>query len=261
VTFTWNHPSNKGRRFRALCRAIRFQVRGRVLGRPTLARLGDRFQVWAVLHRNGASKVLYANPPDHAEMLAWRRALRSGDIFIDVGSNIGVYAIWAAEHGADVIALEPALDTFELLKRNIALNGYCVNAIQAAAGAASGMAWFTSGRDCVNSFDEDGSVEIPVIALDAIIGDRTVSGVKIDVEGFELDVLRGCLRALSEQRIQLIQLEWNSTSLGAMGVDRRPVADLLATHGYGLYRPDACGALVSLADLDFGPDVFDRPNP
>ena len=193
-------------------------------------------------------------------MLAWGNVLRPGDLFIDVGSNIGTYAIWAAENGADVIALEPARDTFELLKENIKLNGYHVHAINAAAGMASGTTRFTSGRDCVNHFDPSGSVEIAVVTLDAVIGDRAVAGVKIDVEGFELDVLRGCLHALSEQRVMLIQLEWNSTSLAAVGTDRRPLADLLSTYGYGLYRPDERGALVPLVDFSFGPDVFARPS-
>ena len=40
-------------------------------------------------------------------MLVWQQALRPGDLFVDVGANIGSYAIWAADLGADVIALEP----------------------------------------------------------------------------------------------------------------------------------------------------------
>ena len=52
----------------------------------------------------------------------------------DVGANVGTYTIWAAECGAEVIALEPAADTFGLLLENVALNGYQVEAIQAAAG-------------------------------------------------------------------------------------------------------------------------------
>jgi FkbM family methyltransferase len=260
VRFTWAHPANRGRRLRAVYRAVRFQVRGRLLNKPTLAPLGNRSHVWALPHRVGASMVLYANPPNYPEMLAWRRVLRPGDIFVDVGSNIGAYAIWAAEQGADVIALEPALDTFELLRRNIALNGYRVEAIQAAAGAASGSARFTSGRDCGNRLDPGGSVEVPIVTLDAIIGGRTVAGLKIDVEGFELDVLLGCGQALSEQRIKLVQLEWNRTSQGAAGTDRRPVADLLASYGYRLYRPDGYGELAPLADLSFGPDVFACPH-
>lgn len=212
--------------------------------------------MWAYLHRTGASKVVYGNPPDYPEMLVWRRFLRPGHLFLDVGANVGSYTIWAAELGADVIALEPAEDTFALLMENIALNGYPVDAIQAAAGAACGTARFTNGRDSVNHLDPLGSVQTRVVTIDSLIGDRRVAGMKVDVEGFEIDVLRGCERALSERRIGLVQLEWNGTSLDAVGGDRQPVADLLAGHGYSLFRPDDSGQLIPLRDVSFGSDVF-----
>jgi FkbM family methyltransferase len=256
VKYVWAHPANEGKRAHALIRAVRFQIRGRVLGRRTLAQLGDRSRVWAYLHRTAASKVVYGNPPDCPEMLVWRQVLRPGDLFVDVGANVGSYAIWAAETGADVIALEPAEDTFALLAENIALNGYPVEAIQAAAGAVCGIARFTRGRDCVNHLDRQGSTETRVVTIDSVIGDRTVAGMKVDVEGFEIEVLLGCSRALAEHRIKLIQLEWNSASQAAVGTDRRPVAGLLSRHGYRLCRPDSRGVLVPIGDLTFGADVF-----
>jgi FkbM family methyltransferase len=259
VTFIWTHPANEGERARALLRAASFQARARLLHRRTLARLGDRSRVWADLHRTAASKVVYANPPDHPEMLTWRQVLRPGDLFIDVGANIGSYAIWAGELGADVIALEPARDTFALLMENVALNGYPVEPIEAAAGSACGTTRFTTGQDCVNRLDPEGTSETMMVTIDSVIKDRTVAGMKVDVEGFEIEVLRGCERALSEHRIGLIQLEWNAASRAAVGADRRPVADLLAAHGYSLCRPDRAGVLVPLTDSSFGPDVFARP--
>jgi FkbM family methyltransferase len=258
LKFVWKHPANERARARALIRAVRFQAFGRVLRRRTLARIGARSRVWAEVHRTGASKVVYANPPDHPEMLVWQRVLRPGDLFVDVGANIGSYAIWAADLGAEAIALEPAEDTFALLLENVALNGYPITTIQAAAGATCGTTRFTSGRDTVNRMDPEGSVETTIVTIDSIIGNRTVTGMKVDVEGFEIDVLRGCERALSEHRIKLIQLEWNRASEEAVAADRRPVADLLATHGYSLFRPDDRGVLVALADPGFGPDVFAR---
>ena len=247
--FVWTHPANEGGRARALLRASEFQVRGRVLRQRTLAHLGKRSRVWADLHRTAASKVVYANPPDHPEMLIWRQVLRAGDLFLDVGANVGSYAIWAGEVGADVIALEPAADTFALLMENLALNEYQIKAVQAAAGAACGTARFTSGRDSVNRFDPGGPVGARVVTIDSIVGDRTVAGMKVDVEGFEIDVLRGSEWALSEHRLKLIQLEWNATSLAGVGADRRPVADLLARHGYSLYRPARDGTLVPITIL------------
>ncbi len=194
-------------------------------------------------------------------MLTWRNGLRPGDLFVDVGANVGSYAIWAAELGAEVMALEPADDTFALLEENVALNGYPIKTIHAAAGAAPGTARFTSGRDCVNRFDPAGIAEIAVITIDSIIGNRTIAGMKVDVEGFEIDVLRGCEQALSEHRVRLIQLEWNSTSMQAVGTDRGPVADLLAKHGYSIYSAGPDGSLALLTDLSFCPDVFARPSP
>jgi FkbM family methyltransferase len=215
--------------------------------------------MWVDLHRTGASMVLYANPPDLPEMLVWRHVLRNGGLFVDVGANVGTYTLWAAELGAEVIALEPAPDTFALLRENIALNGYPVTAVQVAAGERCGTARFTAGLDAGNSLDPDGPVPADLVTIDSLIGERHVTGMKIDVEGFEIDVLRGCHRALTAHRIGLIQLEWNQASALALGTDRRPVAELLTCHGYRLYRPDEAGHLVPFTDLGYGADVFACP--
>jgi FkbM family methyltransferase len=258
VSFIWTHPANERERARALLRAVSFQARAKLLHRRTLARLGDRSMVWVDPHRTAASKIVYANPPD-PEMLTWRQYLRPGDLFIDVGANIGSYTIWAAELGAEVVALEPAKDTFALLAENVALNSYSVKLVEAAAGAICGTARLTSGQDCVNRLDPQGTVETTMVTIDSIIKDGIVAGMKVDVEGFEIEVLRGCERALSERRIRLIQLEWNASSRTAVGTDRQPVADLLAVYGYGLCRAGSEGTLMPITDMSFGPDVFARP--
>ncbi len=259
LRYVWWHPANAGRRPRALLRAIGYQAQGRLLGRRSVARLGERSWLVVDLHRTSAAMALYANPPDLPEMLAWRQALRCGGLFIDVGANVGTYTIWAAELGAEVIALEPADDTFALLRENIELNGYQVTAVRAAAGDHCGTARFTAGRDAGNSLDPAGPVEARLVTVDSLIGDRYVTGMKVDVEGFEIDVLRGCERALADRRIGLIQLEWNEASRLAVGSDRRPVAGLLAGYGYQLCRPDQAGRLCPVTDPGFGADVFARP--
>jgi FkbM family methyltransferase len=261
VRYIWEHPSNDGRRLRALKRAAFYQVGSRLLGRRAVAELGERSRLWVHPHRTAASMVLYANPPDRPEMLTWRRALAGGGLFIDVGANVGTYTLWAAEHGAEVIALEPAADTFALLTENITLNGYQVTALPVAAGDHCGTARFTTGLDAGNSLAADGSAVATLVTIDSLIGERSAAGMKVDVEGFELDVLRGAGRALAEHRIGLIQVEWNHASLFALGTDRRPIAELLAGYGYRLFRPDPTGRLTPVADLGFGADVFAIPEP
>jgi FkbM family methyltransferase len=260
VKFTWSHPANRGARVRAMVRLARFQVRGRLLRRPTRARIGQQSSVCAYLHRYASMRVVCANPPDHPEMLVWQQALRPGSLFVDVGANIGSYTIWAADLGAAVIALEPARDTFNLLAENVGLNDYPITLYQAVAGATCGSARFTEGKDTINCMDPDGEVEIEQVTVDSVIEERTVDGMKIDVEGFEIEVLRGCEVALAQHRIKLIQLEWNASSQKAVGTDRKPVADFLAKYEYSLYRPDGTGMLVPLVDLSFGADVFAMPS-
>jgi hypothetical protein len=167
VRYVWGHPANSGRRVRAVLAAVRYQVQARLLRRRSMARLGERSRLWVDLHRTGASKALYANPPDLPEMLVWRRALRDGSLFVDVGANVGTYTIWAAELGAEVIAIEPAADTFALLQENIALNGYPVTAVQAAAGDHCGTARFTCGLDAGNSLSPDGPVVTELVTIDS----------------------------------------------------------------------------------------------
>jgi FkbM family methyltransferase len=255
--FVWTNPANRGRRARALAAAVAFQLRGRLLKRRTLVRLGDHSHIWADLHRTGASKAVYANPPDHPEMLVWEQHLRPGDLFVDVGANVGTYSVWAADLGAEVIALEPASDTFALLQENMALNGYRARLIQAAVGATAGTVGFTSGQDCTNHLDPDGGVRVPLVALDDIVGHRTVDGMKIDIEGFEIEALKGARCALSEGRIKLLQLEWNDASASAVGHDRTNIAEMLFEFGYGLYRPDENGRLERVqSGSSYGPDVF-----
>jgi FkbM family methyltransferase len=261
LRYVWTHPANADQRPAAVLRMLRYQAGARLLGRRVITPLGDRSQVWVDLHYTAASNVLYANPPDLPEMTAWRRVLRPGDIFVDVGANIGTYTVWAAELGAEVIALEPSADAFARLAENVALNGYQARMIQAAAGARAGTARFTVGQGSANRMDPAGTAQTEVMTVDSLIGERVVAGMKVDVEGFERDVLLGCAQALAEHRIRMIQLEWNMASQSALGTDRQPIASLLAGYRYELCRPDSAGRLHPVTDIGYGPDMFARPAP
>jgi len=258
VAYVWSHPANSGKRARSLGRAVRFRLRG-LFGWPTLTTIGRDGKMFAEVHRSAASKVLYSNPPDWAEMHAWRRLLKPGDLFIDVGSNVGSYALWVAEMGVDVIAVEPDPEAVQRLRRNVALNPYQIEILEIALAERPGQMLLTSGNDCTNHLIlESGPVgtKVKVDTLDRVVGDRRVGGVKIDVEGAERLVLAGAARALAERRVSVLQLEWNRLSEALLGESREPTVDILREHGYEFARPDGDGWLRPADPADYGPDIF-----
>lgn len=257
VRWTWNHPANRGRRAAAVARAAHFQLRSRITGQLRATRLGGA----TVLAERGfaaSTKVVYGSPPDWAEMQAWRRILKPGDLFVDVGANVGTYTVWAADCGARVLAVEPHRPTAARLSRNLALNGFEAEIVHQALADRPGRRRMTADLDSLNHLldaDQDG-VDVPATTLDLLLGDRSAAGLKIDVEGAEELVLRGAGRALAEGRLAVIQLEWNNRSelLGLGSRDR--AASLLRAAGYRFTRPDDQGRLIPCSIDGYGADVF-----
>lgn len=261
LRFVWTHPANRGQRVSSLGRAARYQIAGR-LGHVTEAALGTRSVIRVRHGSNSAAAALYANPPDFAEMSCWARHLEPGDLFVDVGANVGVYSIWAADLGAEVIAIEPITPAADELLANFALNGYEVELHRVGLADAPGIARMTTDDGTMNRLATDmrsDTVEITVDTLDRILHGRSVAGVKIDVEGAERLVLDGARESLRAHRIGMLQIEWNDRSQSLLGEDRSPVASLLSHYGYGLFRPTESGDLVGVTSVDEGADMFAIP--
>lgn len=214
--------------------------------------------MWAEAGFTSSTRAVYANPPDWPEMLVWVREPLVGRLFVDIGANVGLYSLFAAERGADVIAVEPGRLAYDRLVENAKLNGYAIQAVLAAVSNEPGEIRVTQDRDATNVISDEGE-PVAATTLDELLGDRPAAGVKIDVEGFERVVLEGAERALREQRIGLLQLEWNARSVDALGEDRQPVAALLARHGYVLHRVCDAGVLEPVSAPEMGGDVFARP--
>jgi FkbM family methyltransferase len=134
------------------------------------------------------------------EMAFVLHALRPSSLFVDVGANLGLYTILGGGVvGASCLSLEPVPTTFEKLRENIQLNGLgqTVDARNIGVGAESGMLRFTLGEGAGNHVvtEPEGKegVSVPVAPLDDLLDsdqDRATV-LKIDVEGWEENVLRG----------------------------------------------------------------------
>ena len=146
---------------------------------------------------------------------ALRRLLGEGDVFYDVGANVGFFSLIAARLvGPDghVDAFEPVVESVAAIRANAVLNGFDNIAVHpVAVGAAAGRERMLVVEDLSWSRLERGgqhsraaaTVDVEVVALDELVeaGElRPPTLVKIDVEGAELDVIAGMRRTLERHR-------------------------------------------------------------
>lgn len=256
-------PASKGKRLEALRRAVSYDVRTRVMKRPTVATIGQRSKIIAYPGETNSPHAAYRNPPNPREMLAWKRQLRPGDLFVDIGSNIGIYSVFALDLEAEVIACEPDPHNYERLLENLQLNGYRAETHRAAVADRPGTMRLTEGLDSYNHLVLDAAgagIDVPAVTLDDLLGERHAAGVKIDVEGAERLVIEGAVRSLAEKRIDLLQLEWSPlVARNTLGEGRDLLLELFAGAGYDFfYVPDIKGRLhrEDAAPEMSGKDVF-----
>lgn len=142
--------------------------------------------------------------------------LRPGDLFLDIGANVGSYTVLASKVcGARTIAFEPDPATANALRKNIDLNGISqvVTVKIAALGACNGEIAFTRGLDTMNRVaraQDQMTQTVPIMRLDDIPEARMPILIKMDVEGFEDNVLAGASHVLSSPSLLAVQSEAGS---------------------------------------------------
>lgn len=112
-------------------------------------------------------------------------------VVVDLGANIGVFAMTCVRMGARVIAVEPEPANADLLRRNLGNQARNVEVLQAAVGAEDGRA-FLSGGAGTGHVGGTG-VEVAQITLAQILAPlERVALCKIDVEGSEASIVLAC---------------------------------------------------------------------
>jgi FkbM family methyltransferase len=174
------------------------------------------------------------------ETVGWiHEHVRPGDVLYDVGANVGAYSLVAARHtagAAKIYAFEPSATTFAQLCRNIALNGCvdCVIPFPAAFGAENAVLSFNytsmesgAARHSVGSASDRGMPFQPAYTQPILVYDMdgfietfkldTPTHIKIDVDGTELEIVRGAQRTLGNPRLRtlMIELDWGTPEADA----------------------------------------------
>jgi FkbM family methyltransferase len=166
--------------------------------------------------------------------IPWIETIKPGEVYVDIGANVGMYAIYAGVVGARVFAFEPEALNYAELNKNIFVNdlhgrvtAYCmaitderdvsVRHLSTVSFAGShhdfGENWWKSDRDIGGRLVErdkrpqQGCVSY---SLDELVARQVLpppNHIKIDVDGFEHKVVRGAAKTLDRPELKTVLLE------------------------------------------------------
>lgn len=234
-----HYPFYKGRGGFVYHPLVRNQLQA--LPQPTRARLYD-------------GQTIYLNPRDYIDAMVYlygdfdpaiswclRRLLRAGDVYVDVGANIGTETVPAAKLVGPtgvVHAFEPNAEVLGLLERSLQANG--LTNVQAHLRAVSdfdgeiglSVPESSSGLATASKEVPPGGLTVEAVRLDGFepLRTRTIRLLKIDVEGHEYPVLKGAERLLAEGRVEHVLIEiWPDEGVTFDEVD---VVRFLRSFGY-----------------------------
>jgi FkbM family methyltransferase len=205
------------------------------------------------LRNSLAREVFFLGSYEPQETLLLPALLRKGDACVDVGAHWGYFSLIAAARvgpSGRVLAVEADPRIFATLERTLSLNPELkVEAVHIAASDEPGTL-------LLNGYDERGdnwgissvvtpqggtTFEVEAQSLDLLLETHRVSDVallKMDIEGAEVLALRGCERALREQRIRNLLLELHPPQIAALNSSIGEVVGMLRGRGYHLWAVD-----------------------
>ncbi len=194
---------------------------------------------------------------DHEPELKIIQSLVSpGDCVLDIGANFGVYSRFFAEWVTDtgeVISVEPIPRTYDALKNNMnKLGFYHVRTLRHAVSSKAGVVtmkvpYYQGGIDFYRARITDGadedtkawrSFEIRTVTIDELTKkcDRKITFMKMDVEGHELDALKGAGQMLRDHSPGLMLEIWSDPD--TLGTDAAKIYQYLSEFGYSGYQAE-----------------------
>src|SRR5687768_4318764 len=215
------HPLTKNNLPSAVARYFNWHVRKFFLKEKVVHPLIGNTKINMGKNDKAALVNYYTGLYEFEDMCFMLHYLRENDLMIDVGANIGVFSLLASGHsGCKSIAFEPIPATFQSLTENIKLNNFQhkIAANNNGLGGTDGVLNFTNAAEnCINRVaDASDTNVIPVQVKrldDMVSADSNIASMilKIDVEGFETEVLKGAGRLLNDPMLKAIIIELNGS--------------------------------------------------
>ncbi|WP_373523224.1 FkbM family methyltransferase [Aquiflexum sp.] len=200
------------------------------------------------ISKSMGSAIYWRGAHDWAPMFVLQKILKKGQTIIDVGANQGEYSLWAVKHAGNtgkVIAFEPMDGLYDQLKFNFSLNPNFQSALiplkigLSEAPGKLNLYGKEGDNEGVNTMfpTQTHTVLIQEIILDTLdnqlnlLDSHHVDLIKIDVEGAELQVLKGALKTLKKYKPYLM-IEINREACLAGGYEPEEIFELLRPIGY-----------------------------
>lgn len=183
------------------------------------------------------------------ETSLFEQEVRSGDVVLDIGANIGYYTLLFASRvglAGHVYAFEPDPENFGLLRRNVELNGYeNVTTVEAAvADERTTLTLYLSDESKAHRIYDAGggrgTATVEAVQLDGWFAEQgdglKIDVVKMDIEGAEGLALAGMRGLLARTRPRLLVTEFQPRSLARCGTEPAAYLAALRSAGYELYE-------------------------
>lgn len=215
---------------------------------------------------------------ESSELSLVRQFVEEGDIFLDVGANIGVYTLLASQlvgESGYVHSFEPLPEANELLLANIRLNRRSnIAMIPAAVGEETGETQiYINAQNALSSLGNTNrgrilrSQTVPILTLDSYAksaGIARANFLKIDVEGFEGHVLRGAVNLVENSSDLIIMSELAHKNFSPLGFSVKDVLDWMRARGFEVWMIGNHGLILypapeGMHEFPFQNFLFVRP--
>ncbi len=199
------------------------------------------------VNRAVAAWLLNAGVMGRAERRYFESIVSPGQIVVDVGANQGVFTMLFSRlvgPTGRVFALEPEPALFAALDATCALNGATnVTRLSVAAGEkrSHGMlhcSRFNSGDNTMSSSRSGPSVPVEIVALDEVLPVEDVSLIKVDVQGYELSVVKGMETLLKRSPGVKVLFEYWPAGLRRAGCAPDELLEFFRQRGFSLFEID-----------------------
>lgn len=203
---------------------------------------------------------IYLDNYDKEEIQVYEKILEKDHVVLDVGANIGYYTLLFASlvRGGKVVSFEPSSRERRLLQKNVDLNrmeNVTVVGLGLGATAATGELHINNsnfGRNSIGMVQSGPSERIEIETIDNYIRQNSLTRfdlIKLDVEGYEIEVLKGASESIQKFR-PLVSFESWSTHNKHFHPDLSVEVAFLAALGYEFFQFRGLSALkVKEGDL------------